>query len=238
MPRIEHHFNAAAAIVPRGTIRVDRPEKFRYLHIRKQPYKVDVMRFWPATVLILVAVLSRLAPLWLDDAWPMHFNAVTAVALCGAAFLPSRWSLLLPIGALAISDVLLNLHYGFSLLEPQILVRYACLLAIAGVGRWLAHRGWRPTELIFGALASSTLFYLVTNTVSWATAPEYPPGVSGWWQALTVGLPGYPPTWTFFRTSLIGDLVFVGLFILCAQLGLRLGRSDANATQAVAAVRD
>jgi hypothetical protein len=174
----------------------------------------------------------------LGEAWPMHFNAVTAVALCGAAFLPSRWSLILPIGALAVSDVILNLHYGFSLLEPQILVRYACLLAIAGGGRWLAHRGGRPTELLLGAVASSTLFYLVTNTVSWATAVEYPPGVSGWWQALTVGLPGYPPTWTFFRTSLIGDLLFVGLFILCAQLGLRLGRSGSTATPAVAAARD
>ena len=238
MPRIDRHFNLITAIVPRGTLHTEHPEKFRYLHIRKQPYKVEVMSFWPATVLILVAVLSRLAPIWLGDAWPMHFNAVTAVALCGAAYLPSRWSLLLPIGALAVSDVILNLHYGFSLLEPQILVRYACLLAIAGGGRWLAHRRWRPTEMILGAVASSTLFYLVTNTISWATAIEYPPGVSGWWQALTVGLPGYPPTWTFFRTSLIGDLLFVGLFLLCAQLGLRLGRSGSSATPAVAAVRD
>ncbi len=112
------HFNARATIVPRGTIHAKAPEKFRYLHIRKQPYKVEVMSFWPATVLILVAVLSRLAPIWLGDAWPMHFNALTAVALCGAAFLPSRWSLLLPIGALAASDVILDLHYGVSLWEP------------------------------------------------------------------------------------------------------------------------
>jgi hypothetical protein len=118
MLRFGGHFNAGAAIVPRGTIRAKAPEKFRYLHIRKQPYKVDVMSFWPATVLILVAVLSRLAPIWLGEAWPMHFNAVTAVALCGAAFLPSRWSLILPIGALAVSDVILNLHYGFSLFDP------------------------------------------------------------------------------------------------------------------------
>jgi hypothetical protein len=232
------HFNDPAAIVPRGTIRPLCPEKFRYLHNGKQAFKVEVMSFWPATVLILVAVASRLAPIWLGDVWPMHFNAVTAVALCGAAYLPSRWSLLLPMGALALSDVILDLHYGVSFFEPQIVVRYACLLAIAGGGRWLARRGWRPTELLFGALASSTLFYVVTNTVSWATAVEYPPGVSGWWQALTVGLPGYPPTWTFFRMSLIGDLIFVALFILCAQLGLRLGRAGSTAPAAVAAARD
>jgi hypothetical protein len=32
-------------------------------------------------------------------------------------------------------------------------------------------------------------------------------------QALTTGLPGYPPTWTFFRNSLIGDLLFAAFFI-------------------------
>ena len=196
------------------------------------------MRFWPATVLILIAVASRLAPIWLGDAWPMHFNAVTAVALCGAAFLPSRWSLLLPLGALAISDVILNLHYGVALLTPEMLVRYFCLFAIAGAGRWLARRDWRPTDLILATLASSTFFYLATNSVSWLTDPAYPPGVSGWWQALTTGVPGFPPTWTFFRMSLLGDLLFVGLFILCAQLGLRLARAGAAPAPAVAAARE
>ncbi|OAI43096.1 hypothetical protein AYO41_02915 [Verrucomicrobia bacterium SCGC AG-212-E04] len=214
-------------------LRAPAREKFRYLHIGKRAFKVDVMSFWSATVLILLAVLSRLAPIWLGDAWPLHFNAVTAVALCGAAYLPSRWGLLLPLGALGVSDVILNLHYGVSLLEPQILVRYACLFAIAGAGRWIARRGWRPLDLIGGSLAASTLFYLVTNSVSWATEPLYPPGVSGWWQALTTGLPGYPPTWTFFRTSLIGDLLFVGLFMGCAWLGARLARPATSPAPAV-----
>ena len=199
-------------------------EKFRYLHNGKWAFKVGVMSFWPATVLILLAVASRLAPIWIGEAWPFHFNAVTAVALCGAAYLPSRWGLLIPIGALGLSDIVLNLQYGESLFHPQMLVRYACLFAIAGAGRWIAQRGWRRLDLIAGSIASSTLFYLVTNTVCWATTPAYPPGVSGWWQALTVGLPGYPPTWAFFRTSLIGDLLFVGLFMACAWLGARLAR--------------
>ncbi len=202
-------------------------EKFRYLHNRNWAFKVDFMSFWPATVLILLAVASRLAPIWLGDAWPLHFNAVTAVALCGAAYLPSRWSMLIPIGALGVSDLILNLHYGASLFDPQILVRYACLIAIAGAGRWIAQNGWRPLDLIGGSILASTGFYLVTNTVSWATEPAYPPGVSGWWQALTIGLPGYAPTWTFFRNSLVGDLVFVGLFMGCAWLGARWSRPAA-----------
>lgn len=203
-------------------------EKFRYLHNRNGAFKVDAMSFWPAILLILLAAASRLAPIWFGDAAPFHFNALTAVALCGAAYLPSRWAMLLPIGALGISDVILNAHYGVAFFDIQMLVRYACLFAIAGGGRWIAHRGWQPSDLVLGSLASSTLFYLVTNTVCWATTIAYPPGVSGWGQALTIGLPGFPPTWTFFRNSLIGDLLFVGLFMGCAQLGARLARPPAS----------
>jgi hypothetical protein len=38
---------------------------------------------------------------------------------------------------------------------------------------------------------------------------------SGWVQALTTGLPGYEPTWTFFRSSLLSDLLFTLLFFAC-----------------------
>ena len=32
--------------------------------------------------------------------------------------------------------------------------------------------------------------------------------VAGWWQANTVGLPGWQPTWTFLRNGVLGDLAF------------------------------
>ena len=35
---------------------------------------------------------------------------------------------------------------------------------------------------------------------------------AGWWQALTVGHPEFPPTILFFRNTLFGDLMFTGLF--------------------------
>ena len=40
----------------------------------------------------------------------------------------------------------------------------------------------------------------------------YLPNAAGWWQAMTVGLPGFPPTLVFFRNSLVSDLLFTGLF--------------------------
>jgi hypothetical protein len=34
---------------------------------------------------------------------------------------------------------------------------------------------------------------------------------------MTTGLPGYPPTWSFLRNSLLGDLLFASLFVAVEQ---------------------
>jgi hypothetical protein len=36
--------------------------------------------------------------------------------------------------------------------------------------------------------------------------------LNGWWQALTTGLPGYPPTWMFLKNTLLSGGLFTGLF--------------------------
>ena len=56
------------------------------------------------------------------------------------------------------------------------------------------------------------MFYLVSNTISWIANPAYVKSVAGWIQALTVGLPGFPPTWVFGLKSLLGTGLFTGLF--------------------------
>ena len=56
---------------------------------------------------------------------------------------------------------------------------------------------------------------MLTNTSSWLTGPGYAHTFAGWLQALTTGLPGYPPTWMFFRSTLLSDLLFTTLFVLC-----------------------
>ena len=42
--------------------------------------------------------------------------------------------------------------------------------------------------------------------------PAYAKTIAGWVQALTVGLPGFPPTWLFGLKSLLGTGLFTGLF--------------------------
>ncbi|MEO6786006.1 MAG: DUF6580 family putative transport protein, partial [Chthoniobacteraceae bacterium] len=45
--------------------------------------------------------------------------------------------------------------------------------------------------------------------------PGYAKTAAGWLQSLTVGLPGYPPTWIFYRNTLAGDMLFAVLFLMC-----------------------
>lgn len=88
-------------------------------------------------------------------------------------------------------------------------------LTVGVVGRVVSRfRGSLFFLLGTGGL-SSIVFYLVTNTGAWWTLPDYTKNFGGWLQALTLGLPGYPPTWTFGLRSLVSDLIFIGV---CAPL--------------------
>jgi hypothetical protein len=73
------------------------------------------------------------------------------------------------------------------------------------------HVGWIAGASVLGSVA----FYLITNSAAWFVEPGYAKTAAGWWQALTTGLPGYPPTLVFFRNSLLSDVLFTLLFVGC-----------------------
>jgi Family of unknown function (DUF6580) len=51
----------------------------------------------------------------------MNFAPIAAIALCAAAYFPLKYKFTVPMMALLLSDVVLNTHYGFSLLSPFVL---------------------------------------------------------------------------------------------------------------------
>ena len=187
-----------------------------------------------AILLLLTAVLYRvvLGCFGGADCWLPNFAPVAAIALCAPRLFPRRAALVLPLAILLVSDLVLNWHYGAAFVSLEMLVRYAVLLGIAGLGLRLAGSS-RMLPYLGASLAGSTLFYVVTNSVSWLSAPGYAKSVAGWWQALTVGLPGYPPTWLFFRNTLVSDLVFTLLFAAC----IVLSQAKSHARPAVDPVR-
>ena len=168
-----------------------------------------------ACPLFVAVVLYRIvaADLGAEHLWLLNFLPLAALVLCGPKVFPRRVALLLPPSILLISDIVLNVHFGAAFVPGEMLPRYAALGLIATLGLRLSDRR-RSGTFVFASLASSSAFYLITNTASWLTSPVYAKSTAGWLQALTTGLPGYPPTWLFFRNSLASDLFFTAAFLL------------------------
>jgi len=164
-------------------------------------------------VLMLAFALTR----W-PGLLPWNFSALYALAFCGGAFLPRKLAWSLPLATLAISDVLLNFYHtaqGYNAWQPELLFNYVAAVAIVWLGTRFGPRA-PISKLIGGGLLGAIIFYLVTNTASWFfnpfNNPEYTKTFLGWWTALTVGAKGYPPTWEFFRSTLLSGGLFTALF--------------------------
>ena len=185
----------------------------------------------PAFLLVLIAVVYRVVMgpfVQLESAWLANFAPLAAVALCSAAYFPPKYKFIVPLGLLFLSDMILNLHYGASLLSPLIIGRYLALIAIGCLGVAIQNRASFKTMLP-ASIVGSFLLYLVANTFSWLSDPGYVKNFAGFIQAQTLGLPAYSatPTWMFLRNSMISDLIFTSLFVFCVQFGRHPERARA-----------
>ncbi len=141
--------------------------------------------------MILAAALARLVP------HPPNVTPIGAMALFGGAcFVNRKMAYLLPLAAMLLSDLVLGYtRFGlWSLLAIQPVV-YACLLATAAIGHYIADRRsvW---QVAGGALAGSLLFFVVTNLATWAGGRLYPLTASGLAACYTAAhpvLPQQPP---------------------------------------------
>jgi hypothetical protein len=183
----------------------------------------------PALILVLAAVAYRIATgLFIQSGatWLSNFAPLAAVALCSAAYFPARLKFSLPLVTLFLSDLILNAHYGASLLDAHIICRYLALTIVGAVGLLLQNRVSLKT-LLPASIAGSVIFYAITNGFSWLSDPGYAKNLAGLIQALTVGLPQYSstPTWLFFRNSLVSDVAFTCLFVMCVRLSRNAAQS-------------
>lgn len=165
-------------------------------------------------VFVVLAAFSR----W-PGLFPQNFSAFYALAFCAGVFFPGRVAWWVPLGTLLVTDIALNLYYRFSLgidaFQWFQLINYGGFALLILLGRWFgSHRRW--LTLLSGGLLGACLFYLVTNTAAWLFNPfgnpEYTKDLAGWLVALTQGTAGHPPTWEFFRNSLLSGGLFTGLF--------------------------
>lgn len=159
---------------------------------------------------------------------PWGFSAAYALAFCGGVYLPRRTSWWLPLIVLFATDVALDFYYQQKYPDTNVwsasnlaslAFNYVAYAAIVFLGR-----RFKPTSrfisLLGGSLLGAVLFYLITNTASWFFSSDYTKTVAGWITALTVGLAGkgFPPTWMFFRNSLLSSGLFTALFVAAEKL--------------------
>jgi len=179
-----------------------------------------------AILLVILTALYRVATAIIvqhgGSAWLSNFAPMAAIALCSAVYLPGKFKFSVPFAALLFSDVILDAYYGASLFDPIVLSRYLAFGLVGLLGLAFTERTTLK-RLLPVSLLASLIFYIVTNAFSWLSDPGYVKNFAGLIQALTVGLPAYgaTPTWMFFRNSVLSDLLFTVLFVLCMNFSRR-----------------
>jgi hypothetical protein len=141
-----------------------------------------------------------------------NFSAAYAIAFCAGIYFPARLRWVLPLSTLVLLDIVLNrFYYNVSPFSVYTLFKIIAFAGIIWLGtKFNARNSW--FKLLGGGLLGAIIFYLVTNTASWLFDPGYPKTLAGLFQALTTGIPGFPPTWLFLKNTLISGGLFTGLF--------------------------
>jgi hypothetical protein len=150
-----------------------------------------------------------------------NFSPLMALAFCGGVYFSRGWMWAVPFDALVGSDLYIDhwyaVEFGYHSGLGGVGLRLLCFAAGLLLGREVAvRRTW--AKLAAGSIGASVLFYLVTNTASWAGDMHYAHTLAGWAQALTVGHPGMPSTLFFFRNTFASDLLFTGVFALAMEV--------------------
>src|SRR5216683_6726528 len=106
-------------------------------------------------LMILAAAASRVIP------HPPNVASITAVALFGGAYLSNkRLALIVPLAALFLSDLVLGFYRHMEVI-------YGSFLLVVCLGFWL-QRKRSVLRIGAAALASSFVFFVVTNFGVWA----------------------------------------------------------------------
>ncbi len=148
---------------------------------------------WAVVGLIGFAALMRLAP------HPWNFTPVAAMALFGGAVLRRPlFAFGVPLAALAISDMFLNIGYVGNALAPPNPWVYGSFLLI-GIMGYMVGAGRGVGFLAGASLTGSVLFFGLTNLGTWAAGILYPRTMEGLAVCFTAALP-------FFANTVMGDL--------------------------------
>ena len=143
------------------------------------------------SLIIVLAAFTRIIP------HPPYFTPIIAIVLFGGVYIRSRLlAILIPIGAMFLSDLFLGLH-------GTIYWVYGSLLMVGIVGIFLQNN-INIKNCIASASCGSLLFYIITNFGVWLTSGYYPKNLDGLIACYTLALP-------FFGNTLAGSLFYCAI---------------------------
>ena len=158
-------------------------------------------------IALLVAIFAAAAMRLLPHL--PNFSPIAAMALFGGAYLPRRaLAFVAPFGALAISDALLGGFY------PGMNFVYLSFGLTVLIG-WAIAKRKSPLVIGGAAVASSVMFFVLTNVGMWLFSGFYPRTVEGLVACYVAAIP-------FFQNTLAGDLFFTALLFGGFALAERL----------------
>lgn len=156
---------------------------------------------------------------------PENVAPIGAFALMGGFYLNRRLAMVVPVLALALSDLVLNTQVGYAAFHAPRLLDYAAFLIIGMAGLAIRDKGWKFQ--FGGALAVPFFFYAVSNFGVWLTGlglsgQPYPKTLVGLVECYVAGLP-------FLRGSMMGDWGFMALFAGVMALAAAGSRAERTA---------
>ena len=143
-----------------------------------------------STVLVLIVILafSRLIP------HPPNFTPLLGMAVFAGARLDNRlFATLAPLTAMFLSDLIIGLHSGMSVI-------YFAILVNVFFGFYLKDR-FGPLQIGGTLISGALLFFLITNFAVWYGNNFYSNDFAGLITCYTMGLP-------FFQNTLISSLMY------------------------------
>jgi hypothetical protein len=140
---------------------------------------------------ILVAAVLRLVP------HPPNFTPIGAMALFSGAYLGRKpLAFAAPLGALLLSDLVLGFYHGQATVYFSVaLIVMLGMIALSRVS---------PLRVGAAAIASSILFFVITNFGMWLFSGIYPRTLAGLEACYVAAIP-------FFQNTVAGDLFYATL---------------------------
>ncbi len=162
------------------------------------------LQFGFLVAIILIVAFSRIIP------HMPNFSPLAAIGLFGAAHFDKKWkAFLIPIAATWVSDLFINnviyaqYYPKFTWFYEGFYWQYASYLLITISGLAIFNK-INTFKVLKGAVASTLIFFLVSNFGCWIGSTLYPQNLGGLMSCYAAGIP-------FLKGTILGDLFYSGV---------------------------